>query len=136
MGASFLSGVPGTHHAEAVIEAVAAGDATEEQVIFVAPFDCILESVSITADAAVTGNNTNTKNLNVVNKGSAGVGSTELANLDLATGTDLVAADEKSLGTVASNTLAEGDVVALEIEKVGTGVAIPRSVMRVGFRSQ
>lgn len=109
-------------------DAVAAGTATREDPIFVAPRACRVIQVSIVAQAASTGDNTNRKNLNILNKGSAGSGTTEVANLDLVTGTNLVAFDEKVIplnATFAAGvTLAAGDVLSLQTEQVGTGVAV------------
>ncbi len=138
MGDDFLYDIPGEHVAYATIESVAAGDATEDQVIFVAPIGCVVTGVSITPDAAATGNTTNTKHLNVDNKGADGTGTTEIAQLDLVTGTDLVEADESALvvsGTLAQRTLVKGDVLMMEIEQIGSGIAIARSLIKTTFNS-
>lgn len=134
MGENFLADVPGTHSRESQIDSVGAGDATEEQTIFVAPHKCVVEEVGITPDAAVTGNDTNRKNLNVIDKGSAGTGTTEIGNVDLGTGTNLVAKDRTTLLTGGSTEMEKGDVLSLQIEQVGTGVAIPRSRVDVRYR--
>ena len=133
MGTSYLGDIPGEHVQEQTIESVAAGDATELQTVFVAPFDCKVTGVSIIADAAVTGDDTNTKNLNIQDRGSDGAGTTEITNLDLANGVDLVAHDEKVIGSGLSTSMLVGEALALQIEKVGTGGAIPRSIVRVTF---
>jgi cobalamin biosynthesis Mg chelatase CobN len=84
--------------------------------------------VSVTPHAAATGDNTNTTNLNLINKGAAGAGTTEVGNRDLPTGTNLVAMDEMTVPLNATFvngvSLAEGDVLALQYEKVGTGLAV------------
>lgn len=137
MGDTFLSDIPGTHKQSANIEAVAAGDATEEQAIFVAPFRCIYEGATITPDSDVTGDTTDTKNLNVLDKGVSGDESVELGSLDLITGVDLAANDPKTITTTATlavSEMLEGQTLTLEIEKVGTGVAIPRSRVEISFR--
>jgi hypothetical protein len=107
---------------------VLAATATEAHVFFTAPRACRVVQVSVTADIATTGDNTNTKNLNLVNKGAAGSGTTEVGNLDLVTGVNLAAFDEKVIPLNASNAsgvvLANGDVLALQYEKVGTGVNV------------
>lgn len=110
---------------------VAAGSATQSHVIFVAPAAGTVTEVHITTRTAVTGDNTNRKNLNIINKGSDGSGSTEIANLDLVTSTDLVAFDETAIGTGLSVSVSEGDVIVVEYELIGSGVAIDDSVYRI-----
>ena len=126
--------IPGDHVHQVIIDPIAAGDATELQSLFVAPFTCKITGVTITPDAAATGDNTNTKNLNIHNRGQAGAGTTEIANLDLVTGVDLVARDEKTIGSGMSSAVASGDVIALQVEQVGTGVAIPRSIVKITYQ--
>jgi len=140
MGESYLADVPGNHTHTAYLDPVLAGDATEEQVIFTAPFRARIMAVSITADAAVTGDATNRKNLNVINKGAAGAGSAEIGNLDLLAAENLVAADEKDFAGATNGALTEteilaGDVLALEIEQAGAGVAIPKSIVKVTYQA-
>lgn len=129
---------PGIRSSFLYVAAVAAATATESHPIFVAPCACVLTSVNIVPQAAVTGDNTNKKNLNIINAGSAGSGSTEVGNLDLSTGTNLVAFDQKNIPLnatyTAGVTLAEGDVVKMEYEKVGNGVLVPELIARVEFR--
>ncbi|MBK6767432.1 MAG: hypothetical protein IPG71_14415 [bacterium] len=74
--------------------------------------------------AAVTGDNTNRTNLNILNKGASGSGTTEVGNLDLATGTNLTAFDSTNLPLnatyVSGVALAEGDVVTIQHEKAAS----------------
>jgi len=65
-----------------------AATATETRAIWVAPCDCVITGCSLTNPAAVTGNNTNRTNLNLLDAGAGGTGTTEIGNLDLATGTN------------------------------------------------
>lgn len=137
MGESYLADLPGTHSHMNKIDTVAAGDATEDQVIFTAPFRCVLTGVTITPNASSTGDNTNTKNLNVIDKAADGSGAVEVGNLDLVLATDLTEADETTIpltGTAAQLAMLKGDVLMLEIEQVGTGVAIGESLIKVQFR--
>ena len=71
--------------AQATVPAVAAGTATIVYPIFVSDRYVKIKSVSFVPQAAVTGDNTNRKNLNLHNRGTDGTGTTELANIDLAT---------------------------------------------------
>jgi len=131
MGESFLSDIPGEHVQVHPTDPLLAGDATEEQVVFVAPFACVYTGTTVTPDANVTGNTAAHKNLNVKVGGGA-----EIANLDLDTGTDLTAATETVVGSGLSQALAKGASITIEFEQVGAGVAIPRSLFKSTFRPQ
>jgi hypothetical protein len=134
----FVKDLIGSHVAHMLVPSVAAADATELHPIFIAPIKCVVLGVQIVPQAAVTGDNTDTKNLNILNAGADGSGSTEVANLDLVTGTDLVANDAEDipLNTTYDDgvELAEGDVLALQVEKVGNGVLLPDLLVEVKFR--
>lgn len=108
--------------------AVAAGTATSTFTLFTAPCAGRVRAVSITPDVATTGNNTNTKNLNLIDKGVNGAGTTEVGNLDLVTGVNLTAFDETAIplnATFAAGVpMVEGQVLGIQVEQVGTGVAV------------
>lgn len=118
------------------IAPIAAGDATIELPIFtfynseVTSNRSRLMRVSVIPQAAVTGNATNTKNLNVVYKGTDGLGTTEIGNLDLVAGEDMVAFQTKlvyeSMANDGQGDLVEANgVVSLQVEQVGAGVDLP-----------
>jgi len=115
-------------NASAFVAQVVAATATREDQIFAAPSKCRVRGVRVTPQAAATGDNTHTKNLNVVNKGAAGIGTAELGNLDLVTGVNLVAFDEANIpfsATYAQGAdLASGDVLTLQTQKVGNGIDV------------
>jgi hypothetical protein len=131
MGATAYAGIPGPIPFQAHVVAHAAATATEVHPIFRAPFACKLMKVDVVAQAAVTGDNTNRTNLNILNAGAAGSGTTEVGNLDLVTTTgNMIANDSRNVPMnvtylTAGVTLAEGDVIVLQHEKVGNGVAVP-----------
>jgi hypothetical protein len=93
----------------------------------------------MTNAAAVTGDDTNSTNINIINKGSAGAGTAEIGNLDLATGTDLVDFDEKAVTFNATYTtgvtLSEGDVLVVEFEKVNTGLLLTNPTFRICYHA-
>lgn len=123
--------------AQATIPAVAAGTATIVYPIFVADRDVRIKAVTFVPQAAVTGDNTNRKNLNLHNRGADGTGTTELANIDLATGTNLVALDETSLYAPASPlSISAGIVLAVQVEQVASGVALPQLHVQVTYDLQ
>lgn len=91
------------------------------------PFKAKVFSVSFVPMAPVTGANTNYTNINIINKGSNGVGATEVAHIDFTGGTNASAYVEKALTLNSSSNLAlsEGDILAIQHEKVRTGLDIP-----------
>lgn len=129
---------PGRHTAFVTVPAVAAATATQTNMIWIAPDAVQVVGVEVATGAAVTGDNSNTKNLNLVDAGT-GAGTTEVGNLDLVTGTDLTAKTPRAIvdadaGTGAAFSLDAGDGLALIVEKVGTGVAIGDMLVRITYR--
>lgn len=134
--ADFVQDLPGLHTSSGRTTVIATSDATEEQVIFRAPFRCRVQSVTVTPDADVSGANTNTRHLNIINKGNDGDGTTEVANLDLTLAVDLDQADGTVIPLTAGEILlAEGDVLAVEFEEIGTGIGMPVSNWEVKYLS-
>lgn len=127
------------HRDTAHVAMVAAGTATREDPLFVAPCACRVRSITAVPQQATTGNSGSTKNLNVLNKGAAGAGTTEVANLDLVTGENLVAFDEKNIPLNATAlalggvTMVEGDVLSLQHEQVSAGVTVGPLLMSVDW---
>lgn len=115
---------PGVHRAFAHIPAVDAGDSTIVYPLFYAPFTCKVQKVILIPQDDVSGHDTNRKNLNVLDSGADGDGTTEIGNLDLESGTDLAALDAKEID-VTDTQLTAGDVLSLQIELVSGGVALP-----------
>jgi hypothetical protein len=99
-----------------------------------APFAGTVSEVTYTPAAALSGANTNSRTLNLYNRGTAGTGTTLVATLALVSGVNLVDNDEKTItlsGTAANLVLAEGDVLEWESLAVGTGIADPGGVVQV-----
>lgn len=132
--ASSIHDIPGAHRATAYLSAAAAGDATDEEVVFVAPFACKVRKVTVVPAAAVTGANTNSRNINLINRGTDGSGTTELANRDYLSGTNESKAVARDLYAPATYlALAAGVVLAVQSELVGTGLALPSFHVVVEF---
>jgi hypothetical protein len=101
-----------------------------------APFDGGVTAVRFTADAAITGVNTNNRTFNLVNKGQAGAGTTVIASLAMNTGVNAVAGDELpiTLSAVAGATdVVAGDILAWFSDAGGTGIADPGGLLSVDF---
>lgn len=131
---------PGPYRVAHNTPALAADAATIAFPIFRAPCNCVVKKFEFIPNAAFSGHDTNRKNLNVINKGTDGsTGAAEVANLDLTAtpAVNLVAFDGIDIplnGTYTNGvTMAEGAVLALEIEDVGTSPAFGPGLFVVDF---
>ena len=121
-------------------EAFTAGAATQLFALFTAAeADVEVVAISAVPDADVTGQDTNTAHLNVLNAGTNGNGTTEVANTDLVSGTDLsglienwVHADSSAPIQLAS----KGEALAVQRELVGTGLALPAMKWHVYWKAR
>jgi hypothetical protein len=110
----------------------AGNDATT--VLFQAPFPCTVTLVNYVPASAITGANTNTRLVELVNKGQAGSGTTQVATIQFNSGVNAAADDEKAItlsGTAANLVLAQGDTVIWNSTHVGTGIADPGGLVSV-----
>lgn len=131
-----MGDIPGIHQAAVRHIAVGTTDATRKDVIFRAPFACLITGVSWIPDVAVTGADTNSRNLNINDEGLAGIGDAEIANIDFASGQDAVALDELAVTMSSANhALQDGDVLTAEWEKVGTGLAAPAGMFVIYYKA-
>lgn len=106
-----------------------------DQTVGEAPFDGTVTSVSYTPEANITGANTETRTLTLVNKGAAGAGTVVVATLALTSGVNGTAFDEKALTlsvVAGATTVAEGDILAFVSTHSGsTGLADPGGLAQV-----
>lgn len=105
-----------------------------DQAISEAPFAGTVTAASFTPEAAITGDNTNTRTLTIVNKGAAGAGTTVVATLAFTTGVNGVAFDERQfvLSAVAgATTVAEGDILQVNEVIAASGLANPGGLVQV-----
>lgn len=97
--------------------------------------DGVVAGVSYTPVADVTGANTETRTLTLVNKGSNGNGTTVIGTLALTSGVNMSDFDEKAftLSVVANaTTVAENDILAFVSTHSGsTGLADPGGQVQV-----
>lgn len=118
----------------AVVPPVATAGNDADTPVFVAPFACTVTSVTYTPSALITGAATNNRTLQLRNKGQAGAGTTVVASLNFANGTNATAFDETAIplsGTPANLVLATGDVLALQSLHILTGITDPGGMVRV-----
>jgi hypothetical protein len=93
-----------------------------------APFAGTVTSVTYTPPTTLTGANTNSRTLSVVNKGQSGAGTNVVAEKAFVTGVNAPAFDETALtlsGTAAKLEVAAGDVLAFVSTHVGEGLVDP-----------
>lgn len=92
-------------------------------------------SVTYTPVAAITGANTETRTVSLINKGASGSGTTSVATLALVSGVSAAAFDEKTItlsGTAANLVVAAGDILAwTSVHSGSTGLADPGGLVQV-----
>lgn len=119
---------PATAQLSMVVPAVAAA-ADETTTLGKAPWAGTVTSVSYIPDTAITGANTESRTVSLINKGAAGSGTTAPALLAMVSGVNSAAFDEKAItlsATAADLDVASGDVLAWKSLHVGsTGLADP-----------
>jgi hypothetical protein len=116
------------------VQPVATAGNSLNTIAFIAPRAGTVSSVTYTTVTAITGANTNTRSVTLVNKGQTGAGSTSMATLQFDSGVNTVAADEKTItlsGTAANLVVAAGDVLQWQSAAVGTGIADPGGLVAV-----
>lgn len=101
------------------------------------PYAATVGRVAYLPTSAVTGANTDTRTLTLVNRGAAGTGTTVVATLALTSGVNIAADDAKELtlsGVAGATTVAEGDVLEFMSTHAGTnGLADPGGVVTVSL---
>jgi len=126
---------PKTQWLNGIAPAVATG-ADGTVALFRAPFAAIVSAVNFIANALLTGANTNTRSLAIVNKGQNGAGAVTVATLQFNNGINAPAFDETAItlsATAADLVVAEGDILALVSTHIGTGIADPGGLFSVKF---
>jgi hypothetical protein len=119
---------------EADVPSVGTAGNDDDTVVSQAPFDCTVTAVQYVPEAAITGANTNTRVVSLVNKGQAGSGTTTVATLQFDSGVNAAANDEKTItlsGTAANLDLSSGDTLQWRSVHVGTGITDPGGIIRV-----
>jgi hypothetical protein len=99
-----------------------------------APFAGVVSAVRYIPTAALSGANTNSRTLNLYNRGQAGSGTTVVASLALLASVDLVANDEKAItltATAADRVVAAGDTLDWESLHILTGITDPGGVLEI-----
>ena len=115
------------------VPAVALGaDATTD--LIESPYAGTVSAVNFVAVATLTGANTNTRALSLINKGQAGSGTTVVATLQFNSGVNATANVPVTItlsGTPANLVVASGNVLAWQSTHIGTGIADPGGLAHV-----
>jgi hypothetical protein len=96
--------------------------------VYSAPQAGTLTAVGYATVTAITGANTNTRSVSLVNKGAAGSGTTVMATLQFDSGVNTTASVPKTItlsATAANLVVAAGDILQWQSTAVGTGIADP-----------
>jgi hypothetical protein len=108
-------------------EAVATAS-NQDKIAYIAPFAGTVQAVNYVPTATLTGANTNSRTVSLINTGQAGAGSTVMATVAFTTGVNAPADQAKVItlsGTAANLDFAAGDVLVWRSTAVGTGLADP-----------
>ena len=96
--------------------------------------DGVVSAVTYSTVTAITGANTNTRSVSLVNKGQAGAGTTIVATLQFNSGVNTTASDEKTItlsSTAADLNVVAGDILQWQSTAVLTGIADPGGLVCV-----
>lgn len=118
----------------AAVEPVATAGNDLNTNIGVAPTSGVVTAVGYATVTAITGANTNTRSVSLVNKGQAGAGTTVIATLQFNSGVNTTASDEKVItlsSTAADLVVTAGDVLQWQSTHVNTGIADPGGLVTV-----
>ena len=128
-------GAPLNSYIGVPVAATAAG--ADASGLAVAPFDGVLSAATVIPLTGLTGANTDSRTIQVLNRGQAGSGTTVMASKAFTSGVNLTAEDEGTLtnsGTAADLVVAAGDVIEVKSLHVGsTGLAGPQFLARLKF---
>lgn len=116
------------------VPAALAADATTDFVLGEAPSTGTVQDVRFIPDSVLTGADTNSMTGEVINKGQAGAGTTQVAAKAFTAGVNAPAFDATTITlsvTAANLEVVVGDVLVWRRTKVGTGLAQPAGVVRV-----
>lgn len=101
--------------------------------------DGTVSAVTYATVTAITGANTNTRSVSLVNKGQAGAGTAVVATLQFNSGVNTVASDEKTItlsSTPADLLVVAGDILQWQSTAISTGIADPGGLVCVTIAAQ
>jgi hypothetical protein len=119
----------------------ATADATIDYPVFLADRNVTILEVHLVPQAAITGTATNFKDIKALDKGTDGLGVTQIgATISLQNGTNMVALRKDGglagIGSTLAYNMAAGSVMSISLIKQGTGLATPAFQAVVVYRLQ
>jgi hypothetical protein len=102
--------------------------------VWIVPSDATVTAVTYAPVTAVTGANTNTRSVSLVNKGTDGTGTTVIATIQYNSGVNAAASDENTVtlsGTAANLLLTAGQLLQWQSTHIGTGIADPGGLVNI-----
>lgn len=102
--------------------------------VYVVPRDGTVTAVTYAPVTAITGANTNTRSVSLVNKGTDGLGSTVVATVQFNSGINAAAATPTSItlsATPANLLVTAGQLLQWQSTAVNTGIADPGGLVSV-----
>lgn len=130
-----MSKAPFVRDIATIVPNVAAGS-TDTSTIGKAPFAGTVTAVTFVPDAGMTGNDTNYRTVNIINKGDDGSGTTVVATLAFTSGTNATAFNETTItltGTAADLVVEAGDVLAWNSVHTASGIVDPGGLVTVSI---
>lgn len=119
---------------QVVVQPVATAGNSLNTNVYICPSDSTVSAVTYSTVTAITGANTNTRSVTLVNKGQTGAGTTVMATLQFDSGVNTTASDEKTItlsATPANLNVVAGDLLQWQSTAVGTGIADPGGLINV-----
>lgn len=130
-----MSGLAPKYDTYQMVVAATAAAADFEVALFTAPYAGVVTSVNYITDTTLTGANTESRTILLINKGQAGAGTTTVASKAFTSGVNATAFDATAItlsATAADLVLVAGDVLAFKSLHVGsTGLADPGGTVEV-----
>lgn len=102
-----------------------------EKSVFVAPYQCILGNLQLVNGLSVVANPLNNTRLDLINKGSSGIGNTVIATFNGAS--DAFTAFDAFIKGIVNVTLSIGDVLTLKKTDLGSGAAVTDLLVSVSY---
>jgi len=127
----------GAHQVPVQPQATAGSDLNTN--VLVCPRDATVTAVTYATVTAITGADTNTRKVVLVNKGAAGSGTTVIATLQFNNAINTSAAVPKTItlsSTAADLNVAAGDVLQWQSTHVGTGIADPGGLVAISMSAK
>jgi hypothetical protein len=125
-----IRNLPGKQYESVRLILHAAATATEKRIVFYPVNPCKVSAVWHIPDTILEGTDTDSCNLNLLNVGTAGTGTTEVGHIDFPDTVDTAELDARPFVTGAAATftaveLAAGAGIAIQFETVASGLLIP-----------